>query len=456
MRRHHLVAPRLDAAVALGELKLHLVGQGDAVLHRQLVERPRDRPLHARAVVAPDPEHERVVELAQLVDRIENAADVVVGVLGVARVDLHLPGVEGLELLRDVVPGGEGFLVARRQLGVGRNDPELLLPREGLLTQLVPPLVELALVLRCPLLRHVMRSVATAGREVGEEGLRGVLRPDRVQPLDRLVPHVVGQVVGVLGVFVVEGLRGADDLLVLRQARVPLTRPAAEEPVEVIESPAGGPAVERPGGTLLAVRRQVPLAERRGAVPVVPQDSREWDAVVRDERRVARESGRELADRAEADRVAVAAGEQSRSRRRAQRCNVEAVVLQALVGRPGVVGRRDRPAEGRRIPEAGVVDQDQEDVRRTVWGRDVPDRLPVRLRAVERPLHHSPERRLSDRELGAIGMAHLLPPDCRGERAQASNLGCGSGTSSEGGETPAPPGCVPGSPSWCDARTGSS
>ena len=54
--RHHLVPPRLDPAVALGELQLHLVGQRDAVLHRQLVERAGDRALHAGAVVAPDPE----------------------------------------------------------------------------------------------------------------------------------------------------------------------------------------------------------------------------------------------------------------------------------------------------------------------------------------------------------------------------------------------------------------
>ena len=197
VRRHHLVAPRLDAAVALGELQLHLVGQRDAVLHRQLVEGAGDRALHAGAVVAPDPEHERVVELAELVDRVEHAADVVVGVLGVAGVDLHLARVVRLELVRDVVPGGER-VVARRQLRVGGDHAERLLPGERLLAQLVPALVELALVLRRPLLGHVMRRVAAAGGEVGEERLLGVLRPDRVQPLDRLVRHGVGQVVGVL------------------------------------------------------------------------------------------------------------------------------------------------------------------------------------------------------------------------------------------------------------------
>ena len=150
VRVHDRGTPLVQAAVALGELQLHLVGQRDAVLHRQLVERAGDRALHAGAVVAPDPQDERVVELAQLLDRVDHATDVVVGVLREAGVDLHLAGVERLQVVGEAVPGGEG-LVARRQLGVRRDHPELLLPGEGLLPQLVPSLVELPLVLVGPL-----------------------------------------------------------------------------------------------------------------------------------------------------------------------------------------------------------------------------------------------------------------------------------------------------------------
>ena len=100
VRVHDRAAPGVDAAVALGELELHLVGQRDAVLHGQLVERAGDRALHAGAVVAPDPEDQRVVELAQLLDGVDHAADVVVGVLGEAGVHLHLAGVEGLQVAR--------------------------------------------------------------------------------------------------------------------------------------------------------------------------------------------------------------------------------------------------------------------------------------------------------------------------------------------------------------------
>ena len=80
-----------------------------------------------------------------------HAADVAVGVLRKPGVDLHLAGVEQLEVLGHVVPGRER-LVAWRQLGVRRDDAERLLPSERLLPEPVPALVELALVLVGPLL----------------------------------------------------------------------------------------------------------------------------------------------------------------------------------------------------------------------------------------------------------------------------------------------------------------
>ena len=176
VRIHHRAAPRVDTAVALRELELHLVGQRDPVLHRQLVERAGDRALHAGAVIPPDPQHERVLQLAELLDRVDHPADVVIRVLGETRVHLHLARVKRLQLVRDVVPRGER-IIARRQLRIGRDHPERLLPGERLLTQLVPTLIELALVLRRPRLGNVMRGVAAARGEVREERLLGVLSP---------------------------------------------------------------------------------------------------------------------------------------------------------------------------------------------------------------------------------------------------------------------------------------
>ena len=62
---------------------------------------------------------------------------------------------------------------ARGELAVRRDDAQLFLPRESLLAQLVPALVEFALVFVRPFLRHVMRGVRGARREVGEERLVG-------------------------------------------------------------------------------------------------------------------------------------------------------------------------------------------------------------------------------------------------------------------------------------------
>ena len=89
--------------------------------------------------------------------------------------------------------------MAGGELAIGGNDAELLLPREGLFAQLVPAVVELALVLVGPFLGHVMRRVGGAGREVDEERLVGDQRLLLADPGDRLVGHVFHEVVALFG-----------------------------------------------------------------------------------------------------------------------------------------------------------------------------------------------------------------------------------------------------------------
>ena len=84
------------------------------------------------AVVADDVVDDRVVEDAEVVDGVDQPADVVVGVLEEPGVDLHLAGQHRLELVGHVVPGGD-LVVPGGELGVGRDHPELLLPGEGAL-----------------------------------------------------------------------------------------------------------------------------------------------------------------------------------------------------------------------------------------------------------------------------------------------------------------------------------
>ena len=102
-------------------------------------------PPGAGPVVADDVVDERVVEHAEVVERVDEPPDVVVGVLEEAGVDLHLAGEDRLELIGHVVPGGD-LVVARCQLRVLGNDPELLLAGQDLLAQRVPALVEASLV----------------------------------------------------------------------------------------------------------------------------------------------------------------------------------------------------------------------------------------------------------------------------------------------------------------------
>ena len=228
-------------------------------------------------------------------------------------------------LVRRLVPGRD-LLRPRGQLRVLRDHAELLLARERLLAQRVPALVELALVLGRPLGGHVVRRVRRAGRVVDEERLVRHQRLLLADPVDRVVGHVLGEVVALLGRAVGLDRRRA----VVERGRV-LVRLAADEAVEVLEAAAAGrPGVERPDRARLPDRHLVALAELRGRVAVQLQRLGERRRRVRPDRAVAGRGGRDLGDPAHADRVVVAAGEQRLPRRRAERGRVEAVVLEPV------------------------------------------------------------------------------------------------------------------------------
>ena len=126
-----------------------------------LVERAGDAALGRRAVVGDDHD-QRVVELADLLERVQDAAEVVVGVLDEPGEDLHHPRVEPPLVGGQRRPLGH-VGIARRELGVGGQEPDLLLIREHGLAVGVPAHVELALVVVGPLLRDVVRRVAAPG-----------------------------------------------------------------------------------------------------------------------------------------------------------------------------------------------------------------------------------------------------------------------------------------------------
>ena len=152
-----------------------------------LVERAVDGALGGGAVVADDVVDDRVVEDPEVLEGVDQPPDVVVGVLEEAGVDLHLAGQDRLELVGHVVPRGD-LVVPGGQLGIGRDDAELLLTGEGPLALGVPAVVELPGVLVGPFLGHVVRGVGGARREVDEERLVGhqrLLLPHPARPPGR-------------------------------------------------------------------------------------------------------------------------------------------------------------------------------------------------------------------------------------------------------------------------------
>ena len=398
-------AQRLDAAELLDDLQLLVGLEHDAVEEGRLVEGAREGALHARAVVAPDVDDQRVVEVAHLLDLVEQPSDVPVGVLGEAREHLHLAGVELLLGVTERVPG-RIQLGALRQLRVLRDDAELLLALEGLLAVRVPAAVELALVLVGPFLRDVVRRVAAAGRVVHEPRLLRVLRADGMKPLDGLVGEVVREVVerAVLAVL------HAQSRVVLGDDRVVLAGRAGQEAPPVVEAPAQRPVVERPGGAHLATRREVPFPEPAGDVAVLLQDARQRRAAPRPRPGVAGERPRELRDPAHSHPMVVAAGEQRSAGRRAHRRHVEPVVGQAHLLHAREVRRADPAAEGVRGAEAGVVDQDEEDVRRAVGRLRAGDHRPVAHGLVDRAAGRPAEVPVGNREHRAVRgeLAHRL------------------------------------------------
>ena len=265
----------------------------------------------------------------------------VVGVLHEAGVHLHLAAQDGLERLRHVVPR-RNFAVASGELRVRRDDAERLLPGDGFLAQLVPALVELALVFVSPFLRHMMRRVRRAGCEIGKERLVRRQRLLLRHPGHRLVGHVLHEVITLFGRLLGLDRRGA-----FVQSRIPLVRLAADEAIEILEAAAAGrPGVERPDRAGFPHRHFVALAELRRRVAVEFQCPRQRRHRVRQHGAVSRRPGGDLGDAAHAHGVMVAPGQQGLARRRTQRGGMEAVIFQAARREFFRVRRLARAAEG--------------------------------------------------------------------------------------------------------------
>src|SRR5262249_58634522 len=128
---------------------------------------------------------------------------------------------------------------------------------EGGFAEFVPTFVEQVHIadLLDPLRRRVVWRMHATRNVVDEERLVRVYRGDAIHVFDRIVGHCGNQVPAWLANVRIDR-RG-----VAEQVRLPLVRVAADKAVEVVETHADRPLVERSGLARLEFWRVVVLAE---------------------------------------------------------------------------------------------------------------------------------------------------------------------------------------------------
>ena len=139
---------------------------------------------------------------------------------------------------------------------------------------------------------------------------------------------------------------------------------AADEAVELLETQACRPEIERPGLAVLPIGHVVVLAEPGGVPALLPEDLGNRRGVLAHQAVVAGVAGRQLHDVRGMHRVVIAPGEQRGPRGRRDRRRVELRVAQPVLGEPVKRRRADRPAEGARCTVTDIVEDDQDDVGR--------------------------------------------------------------------------------------------
>ena len=235
---------------------------------------------------------ERVVELAEIAECLNHAADFMVAVRRISGEHFDLPDEQLLLLGAELIPRLQQFVRPRRELGVFRHHAEPLLVCEDARAQLLVAVVEEVhrVDLVDPFLRRMVRRVRSARRVLDEDRPARVGLVDARHPVDRVIGHRSDQVPGTS--------RLAEERIDLRgvaeQVRLPLVRVAADETVEVLEAHAGGPLVERTDLAGRERRHVVIFAEPRGRVAVVEQHAADRRLVLPDDAVVAGVAGRLL------------------------------------------------------------------------------------------------------------------------------------------------------------------
>ena len=142
---------------------------GDAVEVFERVDHP-DRPAFLAGAVVRHQHDHGVVTLADLLKKFHQPADLRIGVFKEAGIGFLQARRQFLLHRRQLVPGFNPG-IARGEIGVGRDDAELLLSLEPNLAHHIPPGVELAAILGQIVRRRLVRRVGGAEAEIQEERL---------------------------------------------------------------------------------------------------------------------------------------------------------------------------------------------------------------------------------------------------------------------------------------------
>ena len=201
-----------------------------------------------------------------------------------------------------------------------------------------------------------MRAMHGTRRPVHQERFVRCIRLAIVQPGQRLIDHVFGQVI----FFVV---RWFDVVVVFDQARFPLRRFAGKEAIEVIEAIAGWPAIFRADRCCFGGGRVVPLAERRRRITIVSQHFSDRGRFFRNHSGVTIKRDGPFSDRARADSRVISSRQQTGSRRRTDRCRVKRVVAKSFFGQFRKSRRVHFAAERFGNTKARVIQQHDQNVR---------------------------------------------------------------------------------------------
>ncbi len=166
---------------------------------------------------------------------------------------------------------------------------------------------------------------------------------------------------------------------------------AAQEAVIALEAPAEQPPIVGARSRHRFLRREMPLPDGIRVVAVFLEDLRQVAVLERNVAVRAGISGRAVRQAGEVVGMMVPPGDDARARRRTERGRVHVVVAEAICGKCVDVRRFDWAAVAAEVPEARIVQHDEEHVGRTLL-RPV-RRRPGRLRDVHGPPDDAGKRR---------------------------------------------------------------